>query len=140
MVPLVVLVVASQAKVHPRLNTPLNATVLTMVTVSIPSLVIDINLLASMVSMGTLATMAMVCLAINFRRYYEKGSDEPVWPIATRLILILLLSIVEGLASAHKWGNVVIFISLGEYILLSALAPETLSIDNSHFSGGFKPK
>lgn len=109
----------SQAKINPKWQTPVNATILTMITVSLPALLLDINLLASMVSMGSLSTMAMVCLGIIFRSYYEKGAGESVWPVSVRLILIILFSVLEGLAAEYKWGIVAVSILLGKWISIS---------------------
>eukprot|EP00198_Chlamydomonas_reinhardtii_P000349 XP_001689684.1 cationic amino acid transporter 2 [Chlamydomonas reinhardtii] len=73
------------AKVHPTRGTPVNATYVTMFTAGFLALFIEIELLAELVSIGTLVVFCSVCAGVLFRRYYVHGSGEPLRPVLGRL-------------------------------------------------------
>ncbi len=64
---LCVCVCVPQARVDPARGTPRNATLLTMGTAGILALFFDIEVLAELVSIGTLVVFAMVCAGVLFR-------------------------------------------------------------------------
>ena len=63
------------AKVDSKLGTPINASVFTGVTTGVLSLIVDIEILAQLVSIGTLAIFASVCLGLLARRHTPEGED-----------------------------------------------------------------
>lgn len=103
-----------QEKVHPKLRTPVNATVFTMVTSGVPALFLGIDTLSNMVSMGTLVTMGMVCAGILFRSHHARGGDSSIWPVAIRLIVICVASICEGRFTKTNCGLMAILVSIGK--------------------------
>lgn len=64
----------AQARINPARGTPHNATVITMFTAGFLALFIDIELLAELVSIGTLVVFAMVCAGVLFRCARVRGS------------------------------------------------------------------
>ncbi|KAG2487845.1 hypothetical protein HYH03_013562 [Edaphochlamys debaryana] len=73
------------ARVDPACGTPRNATLVTMFTAGFLALFIDIELLAELVSIGTLVVFCSVCAGVLFRRYHVHGSGEPLRPVLSRL-------------------------------------------------------
>ena len=65
------------ARVHPILGTPANATAFTGITTGLLALCVDIDILAELVSIGTLAIFGSVCAGLLARRYTpEDGSGR----------------------------------------------------------------
>ncbi|GLC37891.1 hypothetical protein PLESTM_000660300 [Pleodorina starrii] len=81
------------ARVHPVRRTPTNATLVTMFTAGFLALFIDIELLAELVSIGTLVVFCSVCSGVLFRRYHVHGSGEPLRPLGLRLGGVVLASV-----------------------------------------------
>ncbi|GMH40359.1 hypothetical protein BSKO_08263 [Bryopsis sp. KO-2023] len=102
------------AKVHPTLKTPLNATMFTMVTAGIPALLLDISIIANMVSMGILTTMALMYAGVIYQTYQKDEASNS--PLVIRLALLVVVSILEGLSSAYEWGLIVTCILLGKFL------------------------
>ena len=63
-------------KVHPSLGTPVNASAFTGVSVAALALTVDIETLAQLVSIGTLAIFAGVCAALLVRRHTPERGDD----------------------------------------------------------------
>ena len=63
-------------KVHPSLGTPVNASAFTGASVAALALTVDIETLAQLVSIGTLAIFAGVCAALLVRRHTPERSDD----------------------------------------------------------------
>ena len=61
------------ATVHPTRGTPVNASLFTGVTTGVLSLLVDIEILAQLVSIGTLAIFASVCAGLLARRHTPEG-------------------------------------------------------------------
>lgn len=58
---------ATQARVNPSTGTPRNATFVTMFTAGLLALLFDIEVLAELVSIGTLVVFTMVCGGVLYR-------------------------------------------------------------------------
>ena len=84
------------AAVDGKRGTPLNSTIVTGVSAGLLALLIDIDLLAQVVSIGTLCVFAAVCAALLMRRYAptEGGPRAPV------LWRIVALSVACGFGAA----------------------------------------
>jgi len=63
-------------KVHPILGTPVNASAFTGASVAALALTVDIETLAQLVSIGTLAIFAGVCAALLVRRHTPERGDD----------------------------------------------------------------
>mmetsp|Transcript_15504 Transcript_15504/g.46826 ORF Transcript_15504/g.46826 Transcript_15504/m.46826 type:complete len:678 (+) Transcript_15504:234-2267(+) len=80
------------AYVHPKRETPIYAAAWTGLTAGVLALLVDINALAQLVSIGTLFVFYMVDLGILVRRYYTPGSGD--WkPLTTRCAAMLLFNL-----------------------------------------------
>ncbi|CAD7698531.1 unnamed protein product [Ostreobium quekettii] len=128
------------AKVNARLRTPVNATIVTATVSGVPALLLNIDFLASMVSMGTLCVLAMVCCGSLWRQYFQPGCDIPVAPILTRLLLLVVTAALEGVALELKWPIAVWAAAIGAW-LLTALSFYLLPVayTSPNFSMPFKP-
>lgn len=78
--------------IHPTRETPIRAAIFTGCTAGTLALLVDINALAQLVSIGTLFVFYMVSAGVLQRRYYEPGSLK-IWPLFSRLIASTVLSI-----------------------------------------------
>lgn len=67
------------ATVHPGTNCPLIATVVTGGCAAALALFLDINILAELVSVGTLYVFYAVCAGVYFRRCHVPGTNQE-WP------------------------------------------------------------
>ena len=61
------------AVVNPRTGTPINATAVTGACAGLLALLVDIGVLAELVSIGTLYVFFLVCCGVLFRRYHVRG-------------------------------------------------------------------
>ncbi|GAX78790.1 hypothetical protein CEUSTIGMA_g6227.t1 [Chlamydomonas eustigma] len=86
------------ARVSERSGTPVNAAKVTMITAGLLALLFDIDVLAELVSIGTLVVFAMVCSGIIFRRYWVRGEGEPLRPIGLRLVAVSVASIAFSIS------------------------------------------
>lgn len=82
------------AQVHETRGTPVFATAVTAVTAGLLSFLFDIEILAELVSIGTLFVFACVCAAVLWRRY--RVEERPALPLGWRLAAVVLLSVVIG--------------------------------------------
>ncbi|KXZ55292.1 hypothetical protein GPECTOR_3g428 [Gonium pectorale] len=64
-----------------------------MFTAGFLALFIDIELLAELVSIGTLVVFCSVCAGVLFRRYHVHGSGQPMRPVLSRLGGVVLAAI-----------------------------------------------
>lgn len=101
------------AKVHPRFGTPVNASAFTGVTTSVLALVVDIETLAELVSIGTLAVFGAVCASLLVWRHApapgeeeeeEDGGGVTARAAATRRAGALVASCVAFGASHRAWS------------------------------------
>ncbi|CAD7699804.1 unnamed protein product [Ostreobium quekettii] len=94
------------ARIDPQRSTPLRATMVTMCTAGSLALFLDIEILSSLVSMGTLFALGLVSLAVIVRRYHRSGDAETFWPVAVRVGVLLFGAFFQGLAFELKWHPV----------------------------------
>eukprot|EP00210_Caulerpa_lentillifera_P007835 g7477.t1 len=100
------------ATINPWTSTPIHATVVGGLIATSMALLLDISTLASMVSMGTLFTFNLVCQGCIWRRYRGMAhieAPEGVEPVkaeylSLRLTLLVIISVVEGLAVDKEWS------------------------------------
>jgi amino acid transporter len=94
-----------QAHVHERTATPLLATVITAVTAGLFALLVDLEALADLVSIGALTVFFLVALACLWRRYVPHG-HAPGCRFAAEVALMLVASAglsVSYTASGPHW-------------------------------------
>ncbi|GIL65842.1 hypothetical protein Vafri_19483 [Volvox africanus] len=108
------------ARVHPVRGTPVNATIVTMFTAGFLALFIEIELLAELVSIGTLVVFCSVCSGVLFRRYHVHGSGESLQPLAWRLGCVVLFSVGFSVSYTEKAHISVPFIFLGLWLIVTA--------------------
>ena len=68
------------AAVHATRRTPLNATVVTGASAAALALLVDVDVLAQLVSIGTLCVFCFVCAGVIARRYCPEDG-APRWPV-----------------------------------------------------------
>jgi len=88
------------AKVHETRGTPVFATAVTAVTAGLLSFLFDIEILAELVSIGTLFVFACVCGAVLWRRY--RVEERPALPLGWRLATVVALSVTIGEVSRFE--------------------------------------
>lgn len=82
-----------QAHVNKHTGTPINATLLTSATAGALALMFDINLLAELVSIGTLVVFFLVCAGVLHHRYHIHGSGANAAPVIWRMVAVGFSSI-----------------------------------------------
>lgn len=90
---------------------PVNATILSCIIASIPALIFNIEILASMVSMGTLFVLFLVCLAYIWRRYAYQKTDD-LQPIILRMVVLVTACMVEGFGFQYNAPPLLLIITL----------------------------
>ena len=80
------------ARVQPDTNCPLVATVVTGGCAAVLALFLDINILAELVSVGTLYVFYAVCAGVYFRRCHVPGTNQ-AWPALSCIGAITVASI-----------------------------------------------
>ena len=101
------------SKVHPRFGTPANASAFTGVTTGVLALVVDIEALAELVSIGTLVVFGSVCASLLVWRHAPAPGEEEEEEVdggvtaraaATRRAGALVASCVAFGASHRAWS------------------------------------
>ena len=102
------------SKVHPRFGTPANASAFTGVTTGVLALVVDIETLAELVSIGTLVVFGSVCASLLVWRHAPAPGEEEEDEVdgggvtaraaATRRAGALVASCVAFGASHRAWS------------------------------------
>jgi len=64
-------------RIHPTRGTPVNATMFTGLTAGVMAMLVNIDALAQLVSIGTLCVFCFVCSAVLGRRYTSQTEDSP---------------------------------------------------------------
>ena len=92
------------ARVHPKRGTPVNATIVTGLSAGLLALLVDIDALAQLVSIGTLCVFCFVCAAVLARRYMPP-EPAPRTPVLLRVTGVaasaLIFSFATELLSKH---------------------------------------
>ncbi|KAE9618770.1 hypothetical protein Lal_00047407 [Lupinus albus] len=81
------------AKVHPKTNTPVNASAFLGIFTAALALFTDLDVLLNLVSIGTLFVFYMVANAVIYRRYVAIGATKP-WPTLSFLCSFSFTSIM----------------------------------------------
>uniref|UniRef100_A0A0E0RJY3 Cationic amino acid transporter C-terminal domain-containing protein n=1 Tax=Oryza rufipogon TaxID=4529 RepID=A0A0E0RJY3_ORYRU len=90
------------ARVHPRLGTPVNATVAMLAATAAIALFTDLGVLANLLSISTLFIFMLVAVALLVRRYYATG--ETARGDRNRLAGCLAVIVASSVATAAYWG------------------------------------
>uniref|UniRef100_A0A0D9Y1D5 Cationic amino acid transporter C-terminal domain-containing protein n=1 Tax=Leersia perrieri TaxID=77586 RepID=A0A0D9Y1D5_9ORYZ len=90
------------AEVHPRLGTPVNATVAMMAATAIIALFTNLDILSNLLSISTLFIFMLVALALLVRRYYLSG--ETTSSDRNKLAACLAVILSSAVATAAYWG------------------------------------
>ena len=91
-----------------------------MITAGLLALLFDIEVLAELVSIGTLVVFAMVCSGVLFRRYWGRGVGEPVRPVGLRIIALCAVSVAFSLSFSLNAPIAVPICMLGTWLQPSA--------------------
>lgn len=89
-----------QENIHPGTQTPINATLVTFALTALPTLLLNLDILADMVSVGTLFVLCLVCSGVLWRRHYTTERPENKKWVAVLLTVISASSFGEGLTSS----------------------------------------
>ncbi|TVU49079.1 hypothetical protein EJB05_00370 [Eragrostis curvula] len=90
------------ATVHPKLGTPVNATVVMLAATAAIALFTDLGILSNLLSISTLFIFMLVAVALLVRRYYVAG--ETSVPNRNKLAACLAAIIASSVATAAFWG------------------------------------
>ncbi len=86
------------ARVRQGSGTPVNATCVTACTAGVLALLFEIEVLAELVSIGTLFVFFMVCSGVLYRRYHITGAGQPAGPVLWRLLAVALASVAFSIS------------------------------------------
>jgi len=103
------------AQVSPRFGTPMNASIFTGVTTGLLALVVDIDILAQLVSIGTLSIFLSVNMALLVRRYTPKDATcfKERAPVLLRCGLLCASTLIfSGLYVQHEPSWSLIFMAV----------------------------
>ncbi|PAN21879.1 hypothetical protein PAHAL_3G496900 [Panicum hallii] len=90
------------AQVHPRLGTPLNATVAMALATAVIALFTDLGILSNLLSISTLFIFMLVAVALLVRRYYVAGETSAA--DRNKLAACLAAIMASSVATAACWG------------------------------------
>jgi len=104
------------SKVHPKFRTPYMTTIVTGLVVGIVSGIFPIEILAELVSIGTLLAFAMVCMGILVLRHTQPDLHRPFKTPFVPLLPILgvLVSLAQMAAlPMNTWLRLIIWMAIG---------------------------
>ncbi|WVZ91258.1 hypothetical protein U9M48_037454 [Paspalum notatum var. saurae] len=90
------------ADVHPKLGTPVNATVAMTAATAVIALFTDLAILSNLLSISTLFIFTLVAVALLVRRYYVAG--ETADADRRKLSACLVVIVASSTATAACWG------------------------------------
>nr|XP_043632620.1 cationic amino acid transporter 5 [Erigeron canadensis] len=90
------------ALVHPKTQTPINATLLVTISSACIAFFSSLDILASLLSVSTLFVFMMMAVALLVRRYYAKGVTPR--PNLLKLVGFLSIIIVSSIGISACWG------------------------------------
>jgi APA family basic amino acid/polyamine antiporter len=111
---------AALAKVHPTTNCPLVATLVTGGCAAILALLLDINILAELVSVGTLYVFYAVCAGTYFWRCHLPGTTRPQ-PALAGLGALTVSSICLSISFTYRAPVVLLIIFALAWICAAAM-------------------
>ncbi|KAI7841378.1 hypothetical protein COHA_004996 [Chlorella ohadii] len=96
------------------LGTPVQATLLTGCMAATLALLLDIGVLAELVSIGTLYVFICVCSGTLYNRYHQPGSGSSARPVLAALLAMILLAAGFSLSFTFDagWPAVLVFLLL----------------------------
>lgn len=83
--------------VNKRFRTPVNATIITSALSSVLAFFVDIDVLATLVSIGTLFVFALVCAAVLMRRYSTISDSTSRQRTLVRILAVVVTSTVTSI-------------------------------------------
>jgi basic amino acid/polyamine antiporter, APA family len=111
------------ARLHPRFRTPFGSQIVIGLLVSAVAGLLPIDLLGEMVSIGTLAAFALVCLAVMYlrRRHPEmpRPFRVPLEPLLPTLGVLACLGLMAGLPW-QTWIRLAIWLAIGMAIYFTS--------------------
>ncbi len=108
---------AAVARINPKTRTPVRTTAITGCLIAILAGAIPLDVLLSLVNIGTLSAFAIVCGGVLILRYTDPGAARPFRCPAAPLVAVLgvgmcLYLMVDGLSGA-TWVRFVLWFAVG---------------------------
>ncbi|WIA30684.1 hypothetical protein OEZ86_000756 [Tetradesmus obliquus] len=94
------------ARVNPKTESPIVATIITGVIIGTLAFFVPLEVLADLVSMGTLFAFAIVDLSVAVRARYATGKGIPKWRVMAPSALVVIGSCLVGFPFFYQvhWG------------------------------------
>jgi basic amino acid/polyamine antiporter, APA family len=130
--------------VHPKFKTPASGTTLLGIIIALAAATMPLNLLGSLVSLGTAAAFGIVCISVLYLRKtapdLERPFRVPFYPFLPLLGIVLCACII-GLIFFEKWtslmkGNWVPITILFGYFAIGFLVYALYGMKNSKLAKG----
>lgn len=126
---------ARLAAVHPTTNTPVQATVLTGLCAGALALVLDINVLAELVSVGTLYVFYSVCAGVIFRRFYFPSPGSSPKRVLVKIAAVTVTAMGTSLTYTYEAPWPVLAACAGCWLLATvALCTQKIMRQPARFS------
>lgn len=91
--------------VNRRFRTPILATCTTCLVAGLLAFMVPLDVLADLVSMGTLVAFAMVCIGVVFRSRYSHDGPTPLWKVLLPSVIVFMSSLACGLTYYYEDGS-----------------------------------
>ncbi|KAF2075123.1 hypothetical protein CYY_003558 [Polysphondylium violaceum] len=93
------------ASVNEKTQTPVFGTIFTGVFASILAIILDLDQLTNMISVGTLMAFTVVCAGVVIMRFRdENGVEHSKIPSAILLFVLYIFASLFGVSSANDWN------------------------------------
>lgn len=107
----------AQARVNPRTQSPIVATIITGTIIGVLAFFVPLEVLADLVSMGTLFAFAIVDLSVAVRARYQSGKGIPKWRLIVPCGLVVIGSCMIGFSYSYKAHWAIIVAGAGVFIV-----------------------